>query len=381
MSNVGSWMQTVGVGTLVTELTGRASGAGFIAAAGFLPIGLLSPFGGAIADRVDRRRFLVLTTIGETAAAVALAVMHALGHATPLTVAAPVFAGGAVAALGFPCYQAMLPDLVGEDDLLGAVSLSSAQFNLGRVIGPALAGLVIHFGSYTWAFTANAVSFGAVIAALAAVRVGSPRSGAGSGVLAQIRDGVRAARREPGCNAALRTAFVMALCASPFIALVPAFAVVAFHGDAGTTSLLVTAQGIGAVAGALSMTPLARRIGRNRALTTNLALLPSTLVLYAAMPNAWSAAGALLLVGATYIGVFSGLNTLIQFRAPTEYRGRILSLYFVVVGVVYPVGAAVQGRLADMVGLRATTAGAAVAMLAILAAIRPRLSFREPGRT
>jgi MFS family permease len=375
VSNVGNWMQTVAVGTLVTELTGRASGAGFIAAAGFLPIGLVSPIGGAIADRVDRRRFLMVTTAGETAAAVALALIHATGHATPLTVAAPVFAGGAIAALGFPCYQAMLPDLVGADDLLGAVSLSSAQFNLGRVVGPALAGLVIHFGSYTWAFAANAASFAAVLVALGAVRVASPQPAAGTSVRAQIRDGVRAARDEPGCRRALQTAFVMALCASPFIALVPAFAVVLFHGDAGTTSLLVAAQGIGAVAGALAMTPLAARVGRDRALAANLVLLPVTLGLYAATPNAWSAAAALVLVGAAYIGVFSGLNTLIQLRAPAAFRGRILSLYFVVVGVVYPLGAALQGRAADVVGLRATTAGGAAVMLAVLALFRPRLSF------
>jgi MFS family permease len=381
VSNVGSWMQTVAVGTLVTELTGRASGAGFIAAAGFLPIGILSPFGGAIADRVDRRRFLILTTLGETSAAVALAVVHATGHATPLTVAAPVFAGGAIAALGFPCYQAMLPDLVGEDDLLGAVSLSSAQFNLGRVIGPALAGLAIHFGSYTWAFAANALSFGAVVAALAAVRVGSPRAGPGARVLAQIRDGVRAAREEPGCRQALRVAFVMALCASPFIAMVPAFAVVVFGGDAGTTSLLVTAQGLGAVAGALAMTPLAARIGRDRALAVNLALLPVTLAVYAGAPAVPWAAMALVLVGATYIGVFSGLNTLIQLRAPAAYRGRILSLYFVVVGVMYPIGAAVQGRIADWAGLRLTTAGGAAAMLGFVALARPSLRFGASDAT
>lgn len=375
VSNIGNWMQTVAVGTLVTELTGRASGAGFIAAAGFLPIGLVSPIGGAVADRVDRRRFLIMTTTGEMAAAVALAVISATGHATPLTLAAPVFAGGAIAALGFPCYQAMLPDLVGTDDLLGAVSLSSAQFNLGRVVGPALAGLAIRFGSYTWAFAVNAGSFAAVLAALRAVRVASPRAATGTSVLAQIRQGVRAARDEPGCSRALQTAFVMALCASPFIALVPAFAVVLFHGGAGTTSLLVTAQGVGAVAGALAMTPVAGRVGRDRALAANLVLLPVTLGVYAATPNAWLAAAALVLVGGAYIGVFSGLNTLIQLRAPAPFRARILSLYFVVVGVVYPVGAALQGRAADVVGLRATTAAGAAVMLAVLAVTRPRLSF------
>lgn len=371
VSNIGSWMQTVAVGTLVTEMTGKASGAGFIAAAGFLPIGLLSPVGGTLADRVDRRRLLMLTTLGETAAAVALAVVYETGHATLLTVAAPVFAGGAMAALGFPCYQAMLPELVGEEDLLGAVSLSSAQFNLGRVVGPALAGLVIHFGSYTWAFATNAASFGAVLVALGAVHLSTPRPSDGAGVVGQILAGIRAARAEPTCNRVLRTAFVMALAASPFIALIPAVAVVVFHGDAGTTSLLVTAQGVGAVVGALAITPVAARVGRVRAVGANLVALPATLVVYALAPTLPAAAVALAAVGATYIGVFSGLTTLIQLHAPPDYRGRILSLYFVIVGIVYPLGAALQGRVADVVGLRATTTAGAV-LLGAYVAVRMR---------
>jgi MFS family permease len=374
VSNVGTWMQTIAVGTLVTELTGRASGAGFVAAAGFLPIGILSPIGGALADRVDRRRFLLLTTIGEAFFATLLAVIFAPGHADELTVSLAVFGGGCMAALGFPCYQAMLPDLVGTEDLLGAVSLSSAQFNLGRVIGPALAGLVIHLGSYSWAFAVNAGSFFATVLALLAVRVPPPPGTAGASLWQRITDGARTARNEPGCWTALNLAFVMALCASPFIALIPAVAVVLFHGDAGTTSVLVTAQGIGAVIGALALAPLAERYGRRQMLVANLFLLPAALVVYAAAPSLWTAAFGLVLVGATYISVFSGMNVVIQLQAPAEYRARVLSLYFVVVGVVYPVGAALQGRIADLHGLRLTTAGGALAMalvVGLVAVARP----------
>ena len=191
VSNVGTWMQTVAVGTLITERTGEAGQAGLVAAAGFLPVGLLSPVGGALADRVDRRRLLVLTTLGETGFASLLALLYASGHASTVAVDLCVFGGGCMAALGFPCYQAMLPDLVSHEDLLGAVSLSSAQFNLGRVIGPALAGVVIAFGSYSWAFGLNAASFGAVLAALVVVRVASPKTGAGEGLWHQIKVGAR----------------------------------------------------------------------------------------------------------------------------------------------------------------------------------------------
>ncbi|MDQ6716625.1 MAG: MFS transporter, partial [Actinomycetota bacterium] len=166
VSNIGSWMQTVAVGVLVTHLTHQAGWTGLVAAAAFLPIGLLSPVGGAMADRVNRRRWLLGTTMGETFFATLLAVLAATGHATPLAVTLAVLGGGTMAALGFPAYQAILPDLVPRDELLGAISLSSAQYNLGRVVGPALAGLVLAAGSYTWAFAINAISYGAVLGAL-----------------------------------------------------------------------------------------------------------------------------------------------------------------------------------------------------------------------
>src|SRR5579862_5588817 len=112
LSNVGSWMQTVAVGVLVTAKTGRPGWTGLVAAAAFLPIGLLSPVGGAMADRLDRRWWLFATTVGETLFATALTVLAATGHATPVTVTILVFFGGAMAAIGFPAYQAMMPSLV-----------------------------------------------------------------------------------------------------------------------------------------------------------------------------------------------------------------------------------------------------------------------------
>ena len=118
VSNIGSWMQTVAVGVLVTHLTHQAGWTGLVAAAAFLPIGLLSPVGGAVADRVDRRRWLLGTTMGETFFATVLAVLAATGNATPLAVTLAVLGGGTMAALGFPAYQAILPDLVPRDDLL-----------------------------------------------------------------------------------------------------------------------------------------------------------------------------------------------------------------------------------------------------------------------
>ena len=176
VSNLGSWMQTVALGVLVYTHTGSAGAgwAGLVAAAGFVPIVLLAPVGGALADRLDRRKWLILTTLAETMFATVLAVLAGLHHDPPWALVLLSFLGGASGAIGFPAYQAMVPDLVPSEDLLGAVSLSSAQYNLGRVIGPAVAGLILLTQNYAIVFGVNAASFGAVVIALLLVHLPRP---------------------------------------------------------------------------------------------------------------------------------------------------------------------------------------------------------------
>jgi MFS family permease len=216
VSNVGTWMETVAVGDLVASRTGEAGWTALVTAAGFLPMGLMGPIGGAIADRVDRRRFFFVTTLLQSACATTLTLLAAAGAASPGVVAVVVFVAGSVAGIGFPAYQAMLPDLVPTDDLLGAVSLGQAQFNLGRVVGPALAGIAISLGSYTTAFAINTVSFGAMLIALSALRVpplahlgdddgndGDPGGDRSDSVWGRIRTGARCwSRSSPNGSAA-----------------------------------------------------------------------------------------------------------------------------------------------------------------------------------
>ncbi len=380
VSNVGSWMQTVALGVLVFARTGQPGWTGLVAAAAFVPIGLLAPIGGALADRLDRRRWLIVTTLGEMAFAAVLAVLAATGHDPPAALVVLALLGGAAGAVGFPAYQAMVPDLVPPEDLLGAVSLSSAQFNLGRVIGPALAGLVLLTHDYGLVFGVNSASFAAVVVALMLVRLPRPPARAGgAGFGARIAAGVRAARSEPGCRSAIGLIAFVALLASPFIALVPAMAGDLQRDGVSTqvaTAILVTAQGVGAVLGALALPILAERLGRRTMLQAALFGVPVLLVLYALAPTLWLSALALLAVGAGYIAVLSGLNTVVQLRAPAEARGRILGIYMMGLGIVYPVGAVLQGVVADRTGVRAVTVAGAVILwggLALLASLRPRV--------
>jgi MFS family permease len=380
VSNVGSWMQTVAVGALVTADTGRATWTVIIAAGAFLPIGLLSPIGGAMADRVPRRQWLVIGNLVQTALAGVLAVLVYAGHTEPWLLTVVVTAQGCVSALVFPFQQAILPDLVPRDELLAASSLSSAQFNMGRVIGPALAGITVAAFGYGTAFVANAVSFLAVVLALAVIVLPPPQGRGTEGLWATIRAGARATADQPGCKAAILLIAAVALLASPFIALVPAVARELTDGSksqvASATAALTTAQGVGAVAGALAVAPLALRFGRGRVLIADLVAVCVALVAYAASPTLPVAVITLTAVGAIYIGVLSGLSTVVQLQAPPEYRGRILSLYLVALGVVYPIGALIQGPVADAVGLPVTSAVAPLLLLAVLAAIalgRPQI--------
>lgn len=368
VSNVGTWMETVAVGDLVANRTGQAGWTAAVAAAGFLPMGLLGPVGGAIADRVDRRRFMVVTTLLQTGIAAILTFLSATGRASPGTVVVVVFAAGCVAGVGFPAYMAMIPDLVPREDLVGAVSLGQAQFNLGRVVGPALAGLAISLGSYTWAFAVNTVSFGAMLVAFGVLRFPSRTADVDDASMWQrIRVGARAARDEPGVRAAIVLISVVALTASPFIALIPAMARVRHGGGPGLTSTFVTAQGIGAVFGAILVPGLAARFGRHRILMIGLVALPGALALYGVAPTPATATAALVGVGVTYIAVFSGIGAVVQLRAPDEVRARVVSLYFLALGTLYPLGSTLQGPIADRVGLGVTTVGSAVALLAAVA--------------
>jgi MFS family permease len=372
ISNIGSWMQTVAVGALVISRTGDASWAVLVAAGAFLPIGLLSPLGGALADRVSRKPVIAAGNLVEGCTALGLALLVAGGHDSPLALLGIVTVQGSVSALINPFSQAILPDLVPRSDFLAASSLNSAQWNAGRIVGPALAGAAVAAFGFAAAFVANALSFLAVVIAVLFVRL-SPPPGRRGTVLASLREGFAAARGQRSCRAAIITIGVVALIASPFIALVPAMAL-RLSGRSAThvaaaTSALTTAQGLGAVAGALLMAPIAARIGRGRLLGWSIVLLPVALLVYGAAPALWWGVAGLFFVGLIYLGVLSGLSTVVQLYAPQAYRGRVISFFQVALGVSYPVGSLVQGPIVDTIGIGWTTAGSALLLGLVLAAV------------
>ncbi len=370
VSNIGTWMETLSVGILVTDATNEAVWTGLVAAAGFVPSAVLGPFGGALADRVPRRRLLLITTTIQTIFAGTLTALAATGHTSPGLVTLIVLGAGCTQAIGFPAYQAVLPDLVPKEDLIGAVALSSAQWNLGRVVGPALAGIVISVGGYTWAFAINTLSFFAVIFAVTQLRIPPPIKRRAQSVFESVREGIAYTRRDPGLRVVVAYMAVNTLLAAPFIALIPAMAEKVFDSGAGGTAVLVTAQGLGAVTMALTLAAFALRFGPRRVLLAVLWGLPPALVAYAVMPELALSAVAIYFVGLLYLGALSSFTSIAQLRAPAAVRGRVLSVLQVLLGSLYPLGAVLQGAIADAIGLRATTAGAAVLMLLLLIGAR-----------
>lgn len=377
VSNIGTWMEAVGVGILVTTSTGKAGWAGLVAAAGFVPTAVLAPFGGALADRVSRRSLLLTTNLVQAGFAAALTVLAATDNASPGAVTLLVLGAGCANAIGFPAYQAMLPDLVPRSDLPSAVALSSAQWNLGRVIGPALAGIVIGLGGYEVAFAINTVSFFAVFVVVASFRLPPPAGSDGTSIVRAIREGARFMRRDPAMRFVIGCLSLNSLLAAPFIALIPAMALKVFDDEKLGTAALVTAQGLGAVTMGLTLGALHAKFGHRRVLVVFLVGLPLALLAYALSPTLVVAVLAMFCVGFLYVGALSSFTTIAQLHAPVALRGRAVSVLMMLIGALYPIGAITQGAIADEIGLRATTAGAAVllgASLALWRVLRPTAS-------
>ena len=376
VSNIGTWMETVAVGSLIARDTGRAAAVGAAAAAAFLPSALLSPIGGLISDRVHRKRFLLLTLGFDTALAVVLAVLIANGHRSPALLSTILFLEGCSGALAMPNRQSLMPELVPRDELVAAVSLGSTAWNGGRVVGPALAGILISAAGPTWAVVANAVSFAVMLVAATFIRLPERLPARdGDTIRQRLAAGADAIRTRADCRLGVILIVAIASTAAPFIGLIPIVARQVFGGGAGTTALFVTAQGIGAIAGAIVAPTLADRHGRERMIAGFMLGLPPSLVLYALSPTSAIASLALAVVGACYMGVFAGAQALVQLGAPNHLKARVISLFSVALGMAYTVSVSVNGVLADKFGLRQVH----LLQAALTAAAVLLLAMRLPG--
>jgi predicted MFS family arabinose efflux permease len=303
-----------------------------------------------------------------------LAVLAFTGRLTVPAVAIISFLNGCAATLSNPAFSALIADSVPPEDLHSALSLNSAQFNVGRIVGPTLAALVLATLGMAWALLINTVSFLAVLVALACVHTAPHAAKKLEGLWDGIVHGVRVAFEDPEISKALGGTLVVAALVAPFIGLVPVYALRIFHQEAAT-SLLVAMQGAGAVTAALSVGSLVERMGRQRLLQWVMLLIGPMAAWYWLTPSISAAAAAIFGLGALYMMMVTGFHTVCQLRASRELQARVSSLFSMVLGAGYSAGVWLQGALADRIGLRLVTVSSALLFLALVLSwrlLRPR---------
>lgn len=377
VSNIGTWMETTALSYYVADHA-AASWSGVVAAAGFLPTAFLSPIGGAWADRFRRRNVMIWTNSIAAVIAAAIALIVATGDATPGLLALMALAAGCANAIGFPSFQATLPDLVPKEELVAAIGLSSTQWNLGRILGPTAAGIAIWIGGVPAALWCNAASFFAVILAIALAKI-PETTRTKRPILHAIRDSISFGRTNPAVRSMLPVMFLIALIGAPFIGFIAQMATKVFNTEQSGTSLLVTAQGVGAVIAGASIGSLTHRFGMRRTMLCAVVSFGPAIIAYGLAPNIIFAAIGVALAGGAYMACISSFSSITQQSAPPELRGRALSLNNFVLGFAYPLGLFIEGPLADATSLRAVTVGTGVLTLGILAVgrlLKPQ--FTEP---
>ena len=348
----GTWMQSVALGWLVLKITGSGTWLGLVIACQFLPMLVLGPFGGVIADRVDKRRFLIVTQALAGGLALALGVLVATGTIQLWTVFALALAVGIVNAFDTPARQTFVFEMVGPELLPNAVTLNSVIMNGSRIVGPAIAGVIIATVGLAPCFLVNGVSYLACIVALVLMRpaelvVVQPRPREKG----QLREGFRYVWANPALRTPLLLMAAVGTLTYEFQISLPLVARYTFGAGAGGYGLMTSAMGLGAVVGGLVV---ANRARPNRRKLGIAGVVFGTLVLVASvMPTLGAMVLWLPLVGAASVAFISMSNTNLQLAAAPDMRGRVMSLYAVAFLGSTPVGGPIVGWVGQTIGPRA----------------------------
>jgi MFS family permease len=380
ISVTGTWMQTVAQTWLVVDLTGSGVDLGITVALQFLPMLLFGMWGGALADRSDKRRLLVAMQAAGGLLALILYGLVATGTVELWMIYVLAFALGMVTAIDMPARQAFVIEMVGPDEVPNAVGLNSAMYNSGRILGPAAAGVTIAVLGVAPAFLANAVSYIAVIVALVMMRPDELfRREPVERRRGDVRAGLLYAWREPTLRSTLLLVGVLGMFGFNFIVVLPLLAKFTFGGDAGLYSVFTALMAFGSLAGALVS---ASRSKPTSALLVGSGLAFSALVLLTAVaPTAWMAAIVLVGVGMAMMLFMATANTTLQLNSDPAMRGRVMALYGLLFLGTTPVGGPVMGWIAEAWGPRVGLAiGGALSLAAALAAVnRVRVRRRGPA--
>ena len=363
----GSWMQRVAQSWLVLHLTGSGVALGLVAALQFLPMLVLGAWGGVVADRVDKRRLLMLTQAGMGFLALALGAVTLTGAVRLWMVYLLALLLGLITAVDNPARQSFVMEMVGRAQVTNAVSLNSAVFTGARVIGPAIAGILISLVGTGWCFVVNALSFGAVVLALVAMDPAQlQRPTAVARRPGQLVEGLRFVWSRPDVRLPLAVLGVVGTLALNWTVILPLLARNTFHGGAATYGLLFAMLGLGSLAGALFTA--SRREPSAGLLLWSLAAFGVLMLAAAMAPTLPLEVAALIPTGLAALAFQTTANSLIQLRSDPALRGRVMAMYSVVFIGTTPIGAPIVGWVAQQAGPRAALVLGSAAILVTAAA-------------
>jgi MFS family permease len=367
LSNIGTWMYTVVLGALAYHLTESSTFVGLIVFAQLGPLMLFSTFGGLLADRIDRRRLLVVVSLTQLVLSLALAAVVAPEDPNKVLMLVVTFGIGMGQAVFGPTYAALLPQLVGREDLAGAVSLNSAQMNASRVIGPVIGAFLYALVGAPAVFAGNAVSYLFVVWAVMNVHLPAPLidRNASKGLRA-LGDGFRIARADTLVWRCLVTIFVFSLVSLPFVGQFPVLAERNLGIDEEATSygVLYACFGCGGLLGALAVGTVLSRVSRARTAQVALVGFAAALTVFALLRTPAPAYPVAVLVGFGYFAFITSLSTVLQEQLGDHERGRVMALWIMGFGGTVPLGNLLAGPIIDHTSITVVMlAGAAFALL------------------
>jgi MFS family permease len=381
ISLIGTWMQTVAQSWLVYKLTGSSLQLGEVGFANQIPVFLLAPIGGMVADRVNRHRIVIATQIASMVLALILALLTLKHWITVPQIFVLSGLLGVVSAFDIPGRQSFLVDMVGREDLMNAIALNSSMFNGARVIGPAVAGLLVARIGEGWCFFANGVSYLAVIAGLLMMKIECTRRSTSDSPLADIIEGFQWVSRTAPIRALLLLLGLVSLVGMPYTVLMPIFADRILHGGAKGLGILMGFTGVGALLGALTLALRSGVRGLGRLVALTCAGFGVSLIAFALSRYFWLSALLLIPAGFCIMLQMACSNTLIQSMVPDALRGRVMAVYSMMFMGMAPFGALLGGAIADRVGAPIAVASGGVAgIVGAITFARKLPAFRGEAR-